>query len=342
MHGNMACRARWKAGSYGGRQALHPSSPVSRSFMDSVGGSSFEAIRARAIKLPALPAHLNQIRVRRDLRGQLDESAYAITAGQVIGRRRQPLRADEVREITGLDEERILALLLFGRDEYLEHLWNHRERFVGELALAGYDLIVAPSFSAWEPRPRLEHLYAFKRSLIIFEMLLEYGAPAVARVGFANETDAIRTAAWVRQNPAVEQVAVDLGTYRGEVAFHRQLELLTEFDCDCGRRVSLLFNGPSTFARATELFARFGVDRVQITNSRAIARAGAAGTTYREKAATETETVLAARRAVAKAHDGARLPPRFEAEETRAAVHGPARRNRWPQANRPSRSVELA
>jgi hypothetical protein len=299
MYGDKACRATWKAKSYGGRQALHPSSRIASRFMENIGGSSFNSIRARAQRAPALPPYLNQIRMRRVLRGQLTEPAYAITAGQVIGNRSRPLRAAEVRNIVGLSDDQLLVLLLFGHDKWLERLWDNRHRFIPELALGGYDLIVAPSFSAWEPRPRLEHLYAFKRSMVVFEALQKSGATAISRVAFAVQHDVLRTARWVTENPDVASVGLDLTTYRGEWAFAEQLELLEEFDRLTSHRLSFLINGPSRFDRLVEVFTRLDPDRVQISNSRAIARNGAPGASYAEKAETERETVLAARRAAA-------------------------------------------
>src|SRR6186997_1109639 len=156
MYGDEACRSKWKAQSSGGGQILHPSFPVTEEFLASVGGPSFQDVAVRPATVPDLPHSITQIRIRRELQGQLSASAYAITAGQVIGKRDRPMTAAEVREMVGLRRDQLLLLLLFGRDEYLEHLWNQRAVFLPELAIAGFDLIVAPSYSAWEPRPRPE------------------------------------------------------------------------------------------------------------------------------------------------------------------------------------------
>ena len=215
--------------------------------------------------------------------------------------RSAPLSAGSVRDLVGLSADQLLVLFLFGKDRFLERLWEHRDRFLPELAGAGYDLIVAPSYSLWEPRPRPEHLYALKRSLIVFEALQELGAPVIPRVAWSIAHDAERLAGWVEGNPAVNAVGVDLGTYTGVGVYETQLELLSWFDRLSGARLSYLINGPSRLDRIQALYEVVSPQRVQIANSRAIARDSAPGTTFREKEETEQAVALAAGACLARA-----------------------------------------
>jgi uncharacterized protein DUF4417 len=295
MFGDKACRARWKSKAWGGPQSLHPSFRITSEFLDSVGGAGFDGVIAQPVRMPLLTRYMSLIRMRRDLRGQLRNSVYGITAGEVIGVRSKPLSAQAVRELVGLQADQLLVLLLFGKDKFLERLWNHRDRFLPELARAEFDLIVAPSYSLWEPRPRPEHLYALKRSLVVFQALQAFGAPAIPRVAWSVARDAERLARWVRDNPALSHVGIDLTTYCGVRGYAIQLELLEKFDHLSGARLSYLVNGPSRLDRIQALYEAVSPERIHIANSRAIARGSAPGTTFLEKEETEGKVVLAAR-----------------------------------------------
>ena len=300
MLGDRACRARWKGKAWGGRQALHPAFRITAEFLADVGGPNFDGVAVRPIQVPELPRYMSLVRMRRNLSGQLRNPAYGISAGEVIGTRSRPLSAEAARELVGLDPDQLLVLLLFGKDRFLERLWNHRRRFLPELADAGFDLIVAPSYSLWEPRPRPEHLYALKRSLLVFEALQALGAPVIPRVAWSVAKDAERLASWAADSPALSHVGIDLTTYSGGHAYADQLKLLERFDRLSGARLSYLVNGPSRLDRVQALYEAVSCERIHIANSRAIARDSTPGTTFREKEETEENVVLAARRSFSR------------------------------------------
>lgn len=307
MLGDKACRARWKSKAWGGRQALHPAFRITAEFLADVGGPSFDGVTARPVQVPGLPRYMSLIRMRRVLNGQLRNPAYGISAGEVIGGRSSPLSAEAVRKLVGLAPDQLLVLLLFGKDKFLERLWDHRHQFLPELADAGFDLIVSPSYSLWEPRPRPEHLYALKRSLLVFEALQALGAPIIPRVAWSVAKDADRLARWAA-DPSLSHVGIDLTTYRGDRAFGDQLKLLQRFDRLSGARLSYLINGPSRLDRVQALYEAVSSERIHIANSRAIARDSTPTTTFREKEETEENVVLAARRISRQAATGELAP----------------------------------
>jgi Domain of unknown function (DUF4417) len=300
MFGDKACRARWKSRTCGGRQALHPAFRITAEFLASVGGPGFESVAAQPLGVPPLPQYISLIRMRRDLRRQLRNSVYGISAGEVIGMRSKPLSAQAVRDLVGLEPDQLLVLLLFGKDKFLERLWTDRHRFLPELACGGFDLIVAPSYSLWEPRPRPEHLYALKRTLLVFKTLQELGSPVIPRVAWSVDSDAERLASWVTDNPALSHVGIDLTTYGGARAYAGQLELLKRFDRRSGTQLSYLVNGPSRLDRIQALYEAVSPERIHIANSRAIARDSAPGTSFLEKEETEERVVSVARGAFSK------------------------------------------
>lgn len=262
-----ACLPLWAADDYGGEHALHPALPWTHDYLASVQGPDFSTVRALPVALPPFPQYLPQIRVRAGLRGFLDEALYAVRAKEVIGRRRHVLPAAALRSQVGLDSGQQLVVMLFDKDEILERLWSEGARLVPELAAAGYDLVVSPSYSTWSPRPRTEFLYNVKRSLVMFSALQMLGAPAVPRVAWSIEPDVRRFAKWLEQNPAVELVALDWSTYRAEEDWRRQLDGFALFDRLTRRHLVYLINGPSTVERCGDVYAIVPERRVSITNA---------------------------------------------------------------------------
>jgi hypothetical protein len=116
--------------------------------------------------VPALPACLAQVRLLTGL---------GVRAHAVIGRRRKVLTTQALRRALSLLDFQALVLLLFDTDEILERLWNEAGALFPQIAEARFDLVVAPSYSKWSPRPRTEFLIAAKRSLEAFAILQKLG-----------------------------------------------------------------------------------------------------------------------------------------------------------------------
>jgi hypothetical protein len=133
--------------------------------------------------------------------------------------------------------------------------------------MAGCDLVVAPSYSTWTARPRTEHLYNLKRSLVVYRALQRLGVSTVPRLAWVIDRDIRRYAAWVLANPAVELVGLDWMTYRGDTDWRGQVEGLGLLDGLTGRRLKYPINGPTTSSRCADIFARIGPSRVCVTNS---------------------------------------------------------------------------
>jgi hypothetical protein len=202
------------------------------------------------------------------LRGYLNEGIYAVRAQVVIGARPSVLAAPTLRETIGLRPDQKLVLLLFDTDEVLERLWREGSRLFPQIAAAGYDLVVCPSYSAWLPRPRPDHLYSAKRSLVAFAVLQRLGVPALPRVVWVIEHDVRRAATWVQGNPVVEAIALDLQTYaKNPREFAEQLEGLKLFDRLTGRHLRYLINGPTAERPVADVFAVVPDRRVCITNA---------------------------------------------------------------------------
>lgn len=231
-----------------------------------MNGPEYETVEARPVLVPQLPSFLPQIRARSDNGGPLTEPVYGVRAFDVL-RNRGVRSADDLRAQTGLSTHQQLVVLLFDRDLLLEQLWDDGMRLIPGLASAGYDLIVAPSYSAWTPRPRTEFMYSAKRSLEVFRLLQRFGANVIPRLVWNIEADVLRAAQWVTRNPGVAWIALDLATYRDDTAFAEQVEGLARFDSLTGQRMQYLINGPGTAYRCAQLYAAAHEDRLRITST---------------------------------------------------------------------------
>jgi hypothetical protein len=261
-----ACPETWSSEMPGGDPVSHPLKPGTMAELRDLGGPEFDDIVARPAVRLELPLYTAQIRYRTSLRGHLEEPVYFIRATEVVKSKRVTTAA-EIRQALLLKQDQRLIVLLFDDDELLESMWTRGANLVRELADAGYDAVVSPSFSTYTPRPRTDFLINTKRSLLYFAALQVAGAYAIPRVAWIISHDARRMASWTCENPSVETVALDLSTYRPQADWRKQLEGLEIFDSMTERRISYLINGPTTQERCAQLYEIAGVDRVRITNA---------------------------------------------------------------------------
>lgn len=262
-----ACAPNWGKEAAGGLSVVHPARADVGTYLDSVASPDFLTEVARPVAVPRLPLYVSQINARTALRGFLEDGVYAVRASVVVGSRRRPLAADDLREIVGLGPEQKLILLLFDDDQLLERIWDELPSLAPALAAAGYDLIVAPSYSCWFGRARTEHLYNLKRSLRVLTALQGLGAPAIPRIGWLTPHDVRRAAAWVEANPSVKTVGIDIATFRTDTGWAAQLERLDLLDRCTGHRLRYVINGPAEVDRCVALFSIVPADRVCLTNA---------------------------------------------------------------------------
>lgn len=317
-----ACR-RWGPGEPGGINVLHPALPITEHYLAEVGGPGFDEIVAQPVPARQLPSYLPRIRYRSNLRGQLSEPIYAISIDDVLTR--TGIRsAGEIRDFVGLDDSQELVLLLFGRDPLLQRLWREQDTLLKQVAQGGYIRAVAPSYSAWSPRPRVEFMYMAKRSLIVFHRLQELGAQAIPRLVWEIPHDVRRWARWLQANPQIDQVALDIATYRVEHDFTAQVEGLARLDQLTERRLTYLINGPTTYARAMAVFEAVSPERVSLTSGHWMARPPGRDQTFSQRCATD-------RRTVENARDEAKV-----AGASKARLRSPRRSRIWSRTTAPT------
>jgi Domain of unknown function (DUF4417) len=259
-----ACREDWGLDREGGQETLQPGFEATNEFIESVGGPHFDG-PALPVDIPSLPEFLPPIKPIEALAGHLHEPIYAVSAETVIGKRKELLRADEIRETLRLSEKQKIVLLLFGKDRFIERLWNQAQHLFPQLVDCNFDLLVGPSYSTYLPRPRPEFIYAVKRSLLMFQAFQELGIPAILRIAWVIEYDALRIAQWVNAHPAVTTVALDWTGSKSQAEWLRQIEGLKTFDLATGQRLKYVINGPSTPSRIQALLELVNSQRLTLT-----------------------------------------------------------------------------
>lgn len=85
---------------------------------------------------------------------------------------------------------------LYIKDRPLEGLWDNRKSIYADLATLNFHAIMAPNFSLYDDAPRLEHLYNTKRSVTVFNEMLDAGLPAIPDVAWSNPADLDH---WIRE-----------------------------------------------------------------------------------------------------------------------------------------------
>ena len=298
------CRLREPCGAMTTRHACRPDaidvasvpfSPLHVDVVDrlaEVGGAEISTM-ALPLPIPALPGFIPQIRFRADTKlGR--RSMIAIRIDQVLLARGQFHSAAAIRKHAGLHPGQPLMLLGFAEDSILERLWVAKGA-AGAIADAGFDVVVAPSYSLWHERPRPWHLHSHKRSFAIYEELQAAGVPVLPRVGFVVERDAERLASWCNANPSVDVVAVDLMTFKDRRSWLEHADLMVAFDDATDRRLRFLVNGTTSPRRLVYLFEAFG-DRLHLTDAKAVATApSGVQTGFAEAATVSTRSSLAER-----------------------------------------------
>jgi hypothetical protein len=261
-----ACQDVWGDVRLGGEEVLAPGFLSTHELLDSIGGPEFD-IPMTGAAAPDLPSFLPPIEIRTELRRFLTEKLYIVTTKEVVGTRKKPLSANDIRERIGLGADVELGLLLFGKDKYVERLWNERGDLLPALATGGFNFIGAPSYSTYLPRPRPEFFWATKRSLITAAELQAGGANVIPRVAWVTPFDALRFAHHINQCEGITHVVIDWTGSRDESEWWRQLGNLRHFDQATKGRLGYIINGPSRLERFEDLFRVVAPERICLTGS---------------------------------------------------------------------------
>lgn len=135
-----------------------------------------------------------------------------------------------IRRWLNVDPETKVGTHFYVRDRFLEGFWRHREDIYP--LLCQFDLVFCPNFSVYEDSPRYEHLVNIRRSVIVYEEMLEHGIRVVPDIAWYQKIDLDNWAGYVRDSQ-INLVATSaqtvgtglhtLGSWKGYLAGIRYL-----------------------------------------------------------------------------------------------------------------------
>ena len=167
---------------------------------------------------------------------------------------RHELRVAKNLDRFGLPKGTKPILQCYGSDTLIENLWPLRKEVFAQLAKLGFVAATSVNYSMWDDQPHAERLINIKRGLITFEDWQAAGVPAIPHIYWYGYKDLAAWAEWLRANPDVDVVAINLQTIRSQLEWDQAMRHLAYFVSILkGRPVHFLINGPSSLVRVHEL-----------------------------------------------------------------------------------------
>ena len=183
-------------------------------FIADVGGLHFEDIVAAPSNLPRFPPYIPQIgRVGRRLRLP-SYPIYAVACDLVRSHLLNGRPLQNLRPHFGIPASSQVLLINFAKDAIVERIWTAQRNVVASIAASGLDAVIAPNYSVFWTEPRMEQLINMKRSLVNFEQLQAQGVSAIPHIYWRRQEDLQRWADWIRANPSVNVISVNLQTFK--------------------------------------------------------------------------------------------------------------------------------
>ena len=176
-------------------------------FIADVGGLDFEGIVAAPCSLPRFPPYIPQVGLGLRLPPY---PIYAVACDLVKDDLLNGRPLQNLRQRFGIPASSHVLLINFAKDAILERMWTDQHNVVASFAASGLDAVIAPNYSVFWTEPRMEQLINMKRSLVNFEQLQAQGVSAIPHIYWRRQEDLQRWAEWLRANPSVNVISVNL------------------------------------------------------------------------------------------------------------------------------------
>jgi len=88
-----------------------------------------------------------------------------------------------------LDEGTKAILECYVKDRILEGMWDKRKSIYSQLKLLQLEAVISPNFSVYEDAPRIDHMHNIRRSVIMYNELLDSGINAIPDISWFNIHD---------------------------------------------------------------------------------------------------------------------------------------------------------
>ena len=199
-----------------------------------------------------LPSYLPRTRIETPRRNYMRASAIALPLRQMNQlAAKVNSSGTSAKELLGLTQSQMLVVLGFENDEYLEQVWPAKKRrpLLDAIKVVDPDVAIAWNYSVWHRHssgwlyPRPEHLYNIKRSMKIYAELQGIGVRAIPHVYWGLRDDLERWADWLRDNPCVSTIAIDLQTADSDQDWRSIKSDISHFTRILPRRIKVLFSG---------------------------------------------------------------------------------------------------
>ena len=220
--------------------------------------------RAVTQDIPVLPSYLPRTRIETPRRNYMRASAIALPLRQMNQlAAKVNSSGTSAKELLGLTQSQMLVVLGFENDGYLEQVWPAKKRrpLLDAIKVVDPDVAIAWNYSVWHRHssgwlyPRPEHLYNIKRSMKIYAELQGIGVRAIPHVYWGLRDDLERWADWLRDNPCVSTIAIDLQTADSDQDWRSIKSDISHFTRILPRRIKVLFSGVCHIDRLVHLRA---------------------------------------------------------------------------------------
>ena len=176
--------------------------PKTIAYFNSIGGPIAELKPNESINLPVhipvLPDRFKTIPKYNQIK------IIGVHAGNMFSRNGEKINNSYTREgyaaALNLDRRTKAVLEFYVKDKTLEGFWDKRKSIYPVLKGLDFSAVIAPNYSVYEDAPRVDHMYNIKRSMIVYNELLESGIPAVPDVSWYNKSDLDRWCGEINKN----------------------------------------------------------------------------------------------------------------------------------------------
>ncbi|MDT8718276.1 DUF4417 domain-containing protein [Clostridium sp. 19966] len=202
--------------------------------------------------------------------------AIAVHAGAMFSRNGEQINRRYTEKgyagALNIDPRTKAILEFYVKDRTLEGFWDNRKNIYDDLKKLNFYAIIAPNFSVYEDAPRTDHLFNIRRSIEVYNEMIQSGIMAIPDIAWYNINDldswielinknSIRTIAFSFQVVDVQLKASNLW---------KSYMLGFRYMCqNIKQEVEIIIAGISAPRRIKEIFAAAGGRKLHVLNQSA-------------------------------------------------------------------------
>ena len=175
--------------------------PQAAAYMRKIGGIEIHGVTNKELQLPR---HIPIVpdRFKTSLKFE-DIPIIGVHGGNMFSRNGEKINRSYLEKgyagALNLDERTKAILQFYVKDRTLEGFWDKRKEIYPGLENMKFTAVIAPNFSVYEDAPRIDHLYNMKRSMTVYNEMIEVGITAVPDISWYNLQDLKRWADTIKR-----------------------------------------------------------------------------------------------------------------------------------------------